>query len=148
MALAGIGRRAERKETDHGYDKTYKQDGRLVHEQWDNKTKYGEFGIVLGDRFTVKVSGNADSIDQLKAAVGAINLAGLEAMKDVGVKKGCTERNRTFSSGCARHQGSLFLRRFGAGGECLRFDCLGRDADFHLIGRHRQICGDPEVRAL
>jgi len=36
----------------------------------------------------VKLSGNADSIDQLKAAVGSINLAGLAALKDVGVKKG------------------------------------------------------------
>ena len=32
--------------------------------------------------------GYVGSIDQLKAAVGAINLAGLAALKDVGVKKG------------------------------------------------------------
>jgi len=43
---------------------------------------------VLGDRFTVKLSGNADSIDQLKGAVGSINLAGLEALKAQGVKQG------------------------------------------------------------
>lgn len=86
MALAGaVGVEADN-ETDHGYDKTYKQDGRLVHEQWDTQSKYGEFSIVLGDRFSVKVSGNADSIDQLKAAVGSINLAGLEALKNQGVK--------------------------------------------------------------
>lgn len=86
MALAGaVGVEADN-ETDHGYDKTYKQDGRLVHEQWDSQSKYGEFGIILGDRFSVKVSGNADSIDQLKAAVGSINLAGLEALKNQGVK--------------------------------------------------------------
>ena len=76
------------KETDHGYEKTYKQNGNLVHEQWDAQTKYGEYGLILGDRFAVKLSGNADSIDQLKSAVGSINLAGLEALKDVGVKKG------------------------------------------------------------
>ncbi len=86
MALAGaVGVEADN-ETDHGYDKTYKQDGRLVHEQWNTQSKYGEFSIVLGDRFSVKVSGNADSIDQLKAAVGSINLAGLEALKNQGVK--------------------------------------------------------------
>ncbi len=88
LSLAGWAAVQNDQETDHGYDKTYKQDGRLVHEQWDSNTKYGEYGIVLGDRFAVKVSGNADSIDQLKAVVGAINLAGLEALKDVGVKKG------------------------------------------------------------
>ncbi|MHB8446926.1 MAG: Yip1 family protein [Rudaea sp.] len=86
MALAGAVNVESDNETDHGYDKTYKQDGRLVHEQWNTQSKYGEFSIVLGDRFSVKVSGNADSIDQLKAAVGSINLAGLEALKNQGVK--------------------------------------------------------------
>jgi hypothetical protein len=88
VSLAGWAAVQNDKETDHGYDKTYKQDGRLVHEQWDSQTKYGEYGLVIGDRFAVKVSGNADSIDQLKAAIGSMNLAGLEALKDVGVKKG------------------------------------------------------------
>ncbi|HMM56114.1 MAG: YIP1 family protein [Xanthomonadales bacterium PRO7] len=86
MALAGAVGVESSQETDHGYDKTYKQDGRLVHEQWDSQNKDGEFSIVLGDRFSVKVNGNADSIDQLKAAVGSINLAGLEALKNQGVK--------------------------------------------------------------
>jgi len=88
VSLAGWAAVQTDKATDHGYDKTYKQGGRLVHEQWDSQTKYGEYGLVVGDRFAVKVSGNADSIDQLKAAIGSINLAGLEALKDVGVKKG------------------------------------------------------------
>ena len=88
MALAGWAAVQNDRETDHGYDKTYKQDGRLVHEQWDSQNKSGEYGIVLGDRFSVKVSGNADSIDQLKAAVASVNLSGLEALKDQGVKKG------------------------------------------------------------
>ena len=88
LALAGFAAVQADKETDHGYEKTYKQNGNLVHEQWDAQTKYGEYGMILGDRFAVKLSGNADSMDQLKAAVGSINLAGLEAMKDVGVKKG------------------------------------------------------------
>jgi len=88
VALAGFAAVQSDKETDHGYEKTYKQGGNLVHEQWDAQTKYGEYGVILGDRFAVKLSGNADSIDQLKAAVGSINLAGLAALKDVGVKKG------------------------------------------------------------
>ncbi|GAA0718970.1 Yip1 family protein [Dokdonella soli] len=88
MALAGWAAVENDKETDHGYDKTYKQDGRLIHEQWDSQSKSGEYGIVLGDRFSVKVSGNADSINDLKAAVAGLNLAGLEALKEQGVKKG------------------------------------------------------------
>jgi hypothetical protein len=88
LSLAGWAAVQNDRETDHGYEKTYKQNGRLIHEQWDAQTKSGEYGIVLGDRFAVKVSGNADSIDQLKAAIGSINLSGLEALKDLGVKKG------------------------------------------------------------
>ena len=88
VALAGWAQVQNSKETDHGYEKTYKEGGRLVHEQWDAQTKYGEYGVIVADRFAVKVTGNADSMDQLKAAVGTINIAGLEAMKDVGVKKG------------------------------------------------------------
>jgi hypothetical protein len=88
VAFAGWAQVQSSKETDHGYEKTYKDGGRLVHEEWDGQTKYGEYGVIIGDRFAVKVSGNADSMDQLKAAVATINLAGLEALKDVGVKKG------------------------------------------------------------
>jgi len=88
MAMAGWAAVDSSKETDHGYDKTYKQDGRLVHEEWDSQDKRGEFGIVLGERFSVKVSGNADSVNELKAAVASVNLAGLEALKNQGVKKG------------------------------------------------------------
>ncbi|MGA9422018.1 MAG: Yip1 family protein [Rhodanobacteraceae bacterium] len=88
MALAGwVGVESD-KETDHGYDKTYKDNGRLINESWDNETHHGEYGIVLGDRFAVKVSGDADNIDQIKAAVASLDLAGLEALKSEGVKKG------------------------------------------------------------
>ena len=88
VALAGWAAVQSDKETDHGYEKTYKEGSRLIHEQWDAQTKYGEYGVLIGDRFAVKVSGNADSMDQLKSAVGSINIAGLEALKDIGVKKG------------------------------------------------------------
>jgi hypothetical protein len=86
-ALAGWAGVEQSRETDHGYDKTYKQGGRLTHEEWNTQNKYGEYSLVLGDRFTVKVNGNADSIDQIKGAVGSLNLVGLEALKDQGVKK-------------------------------------------------------------
>jgi len=88
MAMAGWATLEQDKQTDHGYDKTYKMEGRLVHEEWNNEDKHGEYGIILGDRFSVKVSGRADSINELKAAVASINLAGLEALKNQGVKRG------------------------------------------------------------
>ncbi|HVO45372.1 MAG TPA: Yip1 family protein [Steroidobacteraceae bacterium] len=73
-------------ETDSGYDKTYKSGGNLVHEKWDNRNRSGEYAVVVGDRFAVQVSGSASSIDDLKSAVASVNLSGLEALKDEGVK--------------------------------------------------------------
>ena len=86
MSLAAAMAPEEEKQTDHGYEKTYSADGNLVHEEWDTQAKYGEYSVVVGKRFTVKASGNVDSIDQLKQAVASIDLAKLESLKDVGVK--------------------------------------------------------------
>jgi uncharacterized membrane protein len=72
-------------ETDTGYDKTYKNGGQLVHEKWDNRDHRGEYGVVVADRFSVAVSGQAASIDELKSALSGVNLAGLAALKNEGV---------------------------------------------------------------
>jgi hypothetical protein len=73
-------------ETDTGYEKIYKSGGQLVHEKWDNRSAYGEYGTVVGDRFSVKVSGNASSIADLKSAVASLDLSGLAALKGEGVQ--------------------------------------------------------------
>jgi hypothetical protein len=73
-------------ETDTGYEKTYRKDGQLVHEKWDSRSRYGEYGVIVGDRFSVSVSGNATSIDALKAAVGDVDLAGLAVLKNEGIQ--------------------------------------------------------------
>jgi hypothetical protein len=73
-------------ETDTGYDKIYKSGGQLVHEQWDNRSQSGEYGLVVGDRFSVKVAGNAADIGELKSAVSSIDLSGLAALKNEGVQ--------------------------------------------------------------
>ena len=75
-------------ETDSGYDKTYKSNGQLVHEKWDNQSHNGEYGVIVGDRFSVTVSGKAASMDELKAALASINLSGLAALKNEGVQPG------------------------------------------------------------
>jgi hypothetical protein len=85
LLLAGWAGMEGEKQSDRGYEKTYRNDGRLVHEEWNGSG--GEFAVVLGDRFTVAVKGDAANIDELKAALGAVDLGGLEALKDEGVKK-------------------------------------------------------------
>ena len=72
-------------QTDNGYEKTYRENGRLVHEEWHGSN--GGYTVVLGDRFTVSVDGSADSIDELKAALSDVDLSALEALKNEGVKK-------------------------------------------------------------
>jgi hypothetical protein len=72
------------KQSDSGYEKTYRADGRLIHEAWHGDS--GEYTVVVSDRFTVQVEGNAGSIDQLKEAVADLDLSGLEDLKDEGVK--------------------------------------------------------------
>lgn len=86
MMFAGWAAIESEKQTETGYEKTLRENGRIVHEEWDSARKSGEFSMVLGERFVAKVSGDAADIGQLKQALGAIDLAGLEALKGEGVK--------------------------------------------------------------
>jgi hypothetical protein len=86
MMLAGWAGIEQERQTETGFEKTYKQGGRLVHEEWDNAGSRGEYSVVLGDRFVAKVSGEAASLDALKSALGEVNLAGIESLKGEGVK--------------------------------------------------------------
>jgi len=83
---AGWGGVEQDSETDTGYEETYNSGGELVHEKWDRQSQSGEYGVVIADRFTVKVSGSAPSIDILKHAVATIDTGGLAALKNEGVQ--------------------------------------------------------------
>jgi hypothetical protein len=74
------------RETDSGYEKTYREGGRLTHEKWDNQTHHGEYGVIIADRFSVSVSGEAAGIGDLKSALSGVDLAGLNALRDAGVQ--------------------------------------------------------------
>jgi hypothetical protein len=87
LALAGWSGMEGESESDHGYQKTYRESGRLVHEQWNKNDSRGEYAVVIGERFTVKVEGKADSMDELKTAVDSLDLRGLDALKEEGVAK-------------------------------------------------------------
>lgn len=86
MAMASTFAAESERQTDNGYEKTYTQDGRLVHEAWDKATKQGEYGVIVGQRFSVKASGDAE-VDQLKDAVNSVDLGKLESLKNEGVSK-------------------------------------------------------------
>jgi hypothetical protein len=87
MLLAGWAALEADKETDSGYEKTYRQDGRTVHEEWDRSSQSGKYAVILGERFLAEISGSATSMDQLKAALGSLDLRGIEALKNEGRKQ-------------------------------------------------------------
>ena len=85
-ALASWANVEVERQTRTGYEKTYKSGGRMIHEQWDNSSKSGQYTVMVGERFSVEASGNAPTIDVLKLAVNSIDLGGLEALRNEGVK--------------------------------------------------------------
>lgn len=74
------------RENQYGSERTEKVNGRIVHEK-RSKDGEDEFGIVLGDRFVVSAKSSEMDVDQLKAAVNALDLRRIEGMKDAGVQK-------------------------------------------------------------
>ncbi len=68
------------KQTATGYEKKQMIDGRMVDEEWDNQSKSGKFGVMVGSRFMVEASGSAPDVDTLKNAVAGVNFGQLEAM--------------------------------------------------------------------
>ena len=81
FALANWAGVEEEREWQGGYEKTYRADGRMIHERWDSGSGSGEYSMVVGDRFSVELSGSAASMDELKAAMtSGVNLAGLETI--------------------------------------------------------------------
>jgi hypothetical protein len=81
LALASWANVEEEKEWQGGYEKTYRADGRIVHERWDSASGNGEYSLIVGDRFSVELSGHASNIDELKSTLAnGVNLDGLETV--------------------------------------------------------------------
>jgi Yip1 domain len=87
LALAGWSGIEGETETASGYEKTYHEDGRMIHERWDRDSSQGEYTVVLGERFTAKIEGQVESITDLKAALAEVDLEALEALKDEGITR-------------------------------------------------------------
>jgi hypothetical protein len=65
------------KESDTGYERTRKVDGRLVHEKFDRRAKGGETSVVVDNRFTVTARGSGIDEAALGAAVKSVDLVRL-----------------------------------------------------------------------
>jgi signal transduction histidine kinase len=77
----------QERETDDGYEKMGKVDGRAVHEKYNKKTRDGEYSVVVANRFLVEAQGHQIDMDTLKQAVTGIGLDKLEALKSSGIKQ-------------------------------------------------------------
>ncbi len=67
-------------------EKTFREDDRLMHEEWDSNASHGQYTVVVGDRFTVKIEGGAGSVAELREAAEQLDLDGLADLRTEGVK--------------------------------------------------------------
>jgi hypothetical protein len=82
LALAGFVAVGTERKTEHGYEKTYSDGGRLVSEKWNDKDNHGEYSTVVGKRFLIKITGQADSITTLRALANSVDDKDLEKLAD------------------------------------------------------------------
>ena len=73
MAMAGAFGVEESSERDGRYERTYTRDGRLINEEWDSNRNRGKYAVTVGNRFQVEATGQAGSIDELKAIVDGLD---------------------------------------------------------------------------
>ena len=80
MALAAWANIEQDRQTNTGYERTYKANNRVLHEVWDQSSMHGEFSVITSNRFMVKIEGNVPNMDALKLAAGGIDLAALDRL--------------------------------------------------------------------
>jgi hypothetical protein len=79
-AMAGAFNVQANKTTSTGYEKVGSVGGRMTTEEWDSASKNGKYGVMVASRFMVSADGQGASMDELKSAVSAVNLATLEGL--------------------------------------------------------------------
>lgn len=87
MGLAGWLNVQGEKENDSRIERTRREGNRTVHEEISKRSGDNEYTVVLGERFIVSARGHGVPIDALRSAVGSLDLAKLEAMKETGAAK-------------------------------------------------------------
>lgn len=86
IALASWAGVEEEREWQGGYQRSYKADGRIIHERQDGDR--GEYRVVIGERFALGIEGEA-SVDELKTALASgVDVAALERLAAAGKSGG------------------------------------------------------------
>ena len=86
MAMMGLGWTMADLDRESGstYERTVEMGGRRGYRSYDSDAQSGEFSLIVADRFHVEVTGTGVTDDDLEAALRAVDLAGLEALRDEG----------------------------------------------------------------
>lgn len=82
-AVAGIGAALgveSNKEEGDSYERTSTRDGKLTVEKWDGDDHEGSYATMVDKRFMIEAEGEANSIDELKAAVATVDAGRLAAL--------------------------------------------------------------------
>jgi hypothetical protein len=74
----------ESSESDSGFEKDVSLGGRKVHEKYDRNAHHGEISAIVARRFTVDISADNVSVEDLERSMAAVDLSALEGMKDAG----------------------------------------------------------------
>lgn len=75
------------RETETGYEKTGKVDGRPTRERLNKDLSDGEYSVLVGNRFMVEAHGRQVDMPTLKQAAAATSFNKLEAMKNEALKQ-------------------------------------------------------------
>jgi hypothetical protein len=86
MDLAGSLVQNTTSESDSGYEKDTVIGGRSVHEKFDTKARKGDLSVLLAKRFQIEITGDGVDMGSLEQALGQVDLAQLESMKDQGAQ--------------------------------------------------------------
>ncbi len=78
--LGGIFGANSSEETATSYSKLGQVEGRMTMEEFNRETKAGRFAVVVGERVMVEAEGQGAAMDELKAAVAAVDFGKIEAL--------------------------------------------------------------------
>ena len=86
MGMMGLGWTMAQVDRESGstYERTVTFGGQKGLRTYDSEARSGEFNLVVADRFLVEVTGTGVDDADLEAALRAVDLAALAAMKDAG----------------------------------------------------------------
>ena len=65
-------------------EKVGRVDGRMTQQSYDKTSKHGEYSVLAGDRFMIQAEGSNVTMDELKAAVAAVNPGRMEQLAKAG----------------------------------------------------------------